>query len=382
MFVTVPTGIVIRFLILFRNRVPEVMDREVERNTPSSPVHDSSRIHVSCGTPQKSRYSSGNGEKTLEEGFSLMKNLTPVLLRKKRDSMANKSKVRKSMETPVFRQPYLAMDQGDEEELRYSLSRDENDEREIRQFDETILPQVTRFRSFRNGTGYSRSTKVQDDDNLSLDSDERVSDGFSPLGEDLEGSAQSSSRHQSRQVPAQVGSLNVREMASFLEKTDSFIRRIDTGGDSGSHPKLANEVSSMPFKSRQVPDRGSWSSAFSAEMMGSHRGSFHGDDTVLRMEQSVELQRENFRLRGRLMEIQQRLEKSEKENIRLREKIKRLQCIAHIEENESDESDSRPLSLQTFEYSQRNLTELMQCMGFEAGIIKQVTVQIELEYQR
>ena len=82
------------------------------------------------------------------------------------------------------------------------------------------------------------------------------------------------------------------------------------------------------------------------------------------------------------MEIQQRLEKSEKENIRLREKIKRLQCIAHIEENESDESDSRGLSLQTFEYSQRNLTELMQCMGFEAGIIKQVTVQIELEYQR
>ena len=138
----------------------------------------------------------------------------------------------------------------------------------------------------------------------------------------------------------------------------------------------------MPFKSRQVPDRSSWSSAFSAEMMGSHRGSYHGDDTVLRMEQSVELQRENFRLKGRLMELQQRLEKSEKENVRLREKIKRLQCTNCTEESETSEGDCWNTSLQSFEYSQRNLTELLRCMGFEESIIMQVSVQIELEYQR
>ena len=138
----------------------------------------------------------------------------------------------------------------------------------------------------------------------------------------------------------------------------------------------------MPFKSRQIPDRGSWSSAFSTEMMGSHCGSFHGDDTMLRMEQSVELQRENFRLKGRLMELQQRLEKSEKENIRLREKIKRLQCADPTEESENSGGDCWNSSLQTFEYSQKNLTELLQCMGFEESIINHVGVQIELEYQR
>ena len=364
------------------NRTVGVMERDVERKTSSSPVHDSSKVPVSYGTPQKNRRSSGNGEKVSEEGFSLMKNLTPVLLRKKRDSITDKQKVRKSMEAPVFRQPYFAMDQADEEEKQRSLSVDDDDEKEIRQFDKTILHQVTRYRLLRSGNAYSRSTKLQDDDNLSLNSDGRVSDGFSPIGEDLEGSGQFSSRYQNRPMPAQVGSLNVREMASFLEKTDSFIRRIDTGGDSGSHSKLVNEVSSMPFKSRQIPDRGSCSSAFSTEIMGSHCGSFHGDDTMLRMEQSVELQRENFRLKGRLMELQQRLEKSEKENIRLREKIKRLQCADPTEESENSGGDCWNSSLQTFEYSQKNLTELLQCMGFEESIIKQVGVQIELEYQR
>lgn len=353
----------------------------METKDPSSSVHDSVMVRVSCGTPQKGQHHCASGEKASEDGFSLMKNLTPVLLRKKRNSITDKQRVRKSLEAPVFRQPYLAMDHEDEEK-QHSLSVDENDEKEIRQFDETVLPQVTRFRSYRSGNAYSRSTKLQDDDTLSLNSDGPVSDGFSPLGEDLEGPGQLSNRYPNRPVPAQVGSLNVREMASFLERTDSFIRRIDTGGDSGSHSKLVNEVSSMPFKSRQVPDRSSWSSAFSAEMMGSHRGSYHGDDTVLRMEQSVELQRENFRLKGRLMELQQRLEKSEKENVRLREKIKRLQCTNCTEESETSEGDCWNTSLQSFEYSQRNLTELLRCMGFEESIIMQVSVQIELEYQR
>lgn len=65
------------------NRTVGVMERDVERKTSSSPVHDSSKVPVSYGTPQKNRRSSGNGEKVSEEGFSLMKNLTPVLLLEK-----------------------------------------------------------------------------------------------------------------------------------------------------------------------------------------------------------------------------------------------------------------------------------------------------------
>lgn len=238
-----------------------------------------------------------------------------------------------------------------------------------------LLSQVTKARRYRSGPSYLRGL----DDSKSLDSDGSVDDGFSPLDGDegISVSRSTPSRRHSRQLPGQIGSLNVREMASFLEKTDSFIRRIDSGGESTqSRSKVANEVPSRPFKSRQAFDLGSWSSGYSVDQYT------HGDDMVLRMEQSVELQRENFRLRDRLLEMQGRLERSEKEVLRLRDVIKQLKHGSSVDLSDSEEGSSTVLSPQQFVYSPSVLSELLMNMGFEENMAKQVTVQIELEYQR
>lgn len=242
--------------------------------------------------------------------------------------------------------------------------------------DESLfLSQLTRARRYRSGPSYLRGL----DDSKSLDSDGSVDDGFSPLDGDegISVSRSTPSRRHSRQLPGQIGSLNVREMASFLEKTDSFIRRIDSGGESTqSRSKVANEVSSRPFKSRQAFELGSWSSGYSVDQYT------HGDDMVLRMEQSVELQRENFRLRDRLLEMQGRLERSEKEVLRLRDMIKQMKHGSNVDLSDSEEGSFTVLSPQQFVYSPSVLSDLLTNMGFEEDMAKQVTVQIELEYQR
>lgn len=238
-----------------------------------------------------------------------------------------------------------------------------------------LLSQFTRARRYRSGPSYLKGL----DDAKSLDSDGSADDGFSPLDgdESISVSRSTPSRRHSRQLPGQIGSLNVREMASFLEKTDSFIRRIDSGGESTqSRSKVANEVPSRPFKSRQAFDLGSWSSGYSVDQYT------HGDDMVLRMEQSVELQRENFRLRDRLLEMQGRLERSEKEILRLRDMIKQMKHGSNVDLSDGEEGSFPVLSPQQFVYSPSILSDLLTNMGFEENLTKQVTVQIELEYQR
>ena len=207
------------------------------------------------------------------------------------------------------------------------------------------------------------------DDSKSLDSDGSVDDGFSPLDGDegISVSRSTPSRRHSRQLPGQIGSLNVREMASFLEKTDSFIRRIDSGGESTqSRSKVANEVPSRPFKSRQAFDLGSWSSGYSVDQYT------HGDDMVLRMEQSVELQRENFRLRDRLLEMQGRLERSEKEVLRLRDVIKQLKHGSSVDLSDSEEGSSTVLSPQQFVYSPFGLDEMVTVSGVGSEFINAI----------
>ena len=54
------------------------------------------------------------------------------------------------------------------------------------------------------------------------------------------------------------------------------------------------------------------------------------------MEQSVELQKENTRLRDHLMELQNKLEELEKENVKLQDQVKRLK--KRLQENEFSET--------------------------------------------
>ena len=71
--------------------------------------------------------------------------------------------------------------------------------------------------------------------------------------------------------------INVREMASFLEKTNSFIRFLEPGKDGKA--KECNEVKSIPYKSRQLDDMG-WNETASTSYAGydGHRSFKRADD--------------------------------------------------------------------------------------------------------
>lgn len=62
-----------------------------------------------------------------------------------------------------------------------------------------------------------------------------------------------------------VSTINVREMASFLEKTDSFIRFLEPA----SEKNRMNEVPGAPCPTRQINDRRSWGSDYSYEQISS-----------------------------------------------------------------------------------------------------------------
>ena len=76
------------------------------------------------------------------------------------------------------------------------------------------------------------------------------------------------------------------------------------------------------------------------------------------MEQSIELNNENSRLKQRLLELQARLERSEKENLRLRDRVRRLKLLCNHSEDSSSSQESAAgnlLSPSTYEYSQASL---------------------------
>ena len=103
------------------------------------------------------------------------------------------------------------------------------------------------------------------------------------------------------------------------------------------------------------------------------------------MEQSIELNNENSRLKQRLLELQARLERSEKENLRLRDRVRRLKLLCNHSEDSSSSEESAAgnlLSPSTYEYSQASLMRILEEMGIPAEVIEKVSVQIELEYQR
>lgn len=103
------------------------------------------------------------------------------------------------------------------------------------------------------------------------------------------------------------------------------------------------------------------------------------------MELSIELKNENSRLKQRLLELQARLERSEKDNLRLRDRVRRLKLLCNQNDDSSSSHESMTgelLSPSTYEYSQASLMRILEEMGIPAKVTEKVSVQIELEYQR
>ena len=91
------------------------------------------------------------------------------------------------------------------------------------------------------------------DENKSCNSDDFVNDGpFSCAENGAQPSAYRSQPKNVKDTNAPQSTINVRELASFLEKTDSFIRCLDPGKSPAT--SAHNEVKSMPYKARQLSD--------------------------------------------------------------------------------------------------------------------------------
>ena len=370
---------------------------------------------------------SGDDKVKTEGDFSLIKNLSPILIQNNRRISSGTLKARTSMEMPVFREVtfegeensipvreprenstgdyvHKQRDQVGPPACNFSTSKDEEVDEEWDEFNRTVIqPSMNRPHTYKTTLSGSYSPRFHFDDTQSINSNYQVNDDLL-FSDDCPDSEQHSSvppqgvervyrkPTPSTLPPAHTSSINVREMASFLERTDSFIRRFEaTGKNSHSRSGLVNEVSSRPFISRQTTERFSWNSGVSSQSFHSNGNHPNG---VLMIEQGVELQRENHCLRGRLLDLQKRLEKSERENLKLHERIKKLELLCGITDKEKDDeehcsrsdsaSDSTTLSLvpQLYEYSQQSMTELLTNMGFADEVIQQVIVQLELEYQR
>ena len=149
------------------------------------------------------------------------------------------------------------------------------------------------------------------EDVLSCDSDGCVNDSISPEGLNHTSSDYSSSKAKQDTV----GSINVREMASFLERTDSFIRMLEP---------VSDKKTPRPTVQRSLHNHRSWSSEYSAEQYSTFSkllNSRDGELSLSQMERLIELQKENAHLKERLIWLQNKLEKSEKENMKMREEL-------------------------------------------------------------
>ena len=109
------------------------------------------------------------------------------------------------------------------------------------------------------------------------------------------------------------------------------------------------------------------------------------------MERSIELEKENSRLRDRMLKLQAKLQSLEKENVDLKEKVKRLE--SQLGTNPDDKSSecirfvlhfdlANTLSPSTFEYSQQNLANVLHAIGIPPELIEPVLINVELEYQK
>ena len=247
-------------------------------------------------------------EEESEKRFSFIESVTPILLREKKNEGNDKSKWRSSLENPVFRQP-LEKWQPFESHVDRDTNKDVNNNglRNLPQIDSlqrnsyyngstsrkpvqsdvyrrnmnsifnpsdslqqqqssVIFPRTDGYPSTRMANVKRHSNRSYDIE-LSCDSDGGVSEELSPhngTNSNTLGSNSNSSFHL-KQTDS-IGTLNVREMASFLEKTDSFIRMLEPAADK-SH---MHEVSAAPYPNKQLNERRSWNSDYSFEQISSY----------------------------------------------------------------------------------------------------------------
>lgn len=240
--------------------------------------------------------------------FSFIQNVTPILLREEELDSIDNSKWRSSLDNPLFREPIDHLEKPDISEGELLQSR-ETPKNTCWQYDETKqtcnLQKSDSFSSNKYGYSKRNSNRFSDAD-LSCDSDGGISDEVSPPSHVSESCV--------KQLDT-VGKINVREMASFLEKTDSFIRMLEP----------ATERSRIPSSQRLINNRRSWSSECSSEqfsLLNRPLTSRENESSLQRMEQLIEIQKENAHLKERLLRLQGKLEKSERENMKLREELK------------------------------------------------------------
>lgn len=385
-------------MISSSTRNQEILEDTLSDNTP--------------GTPQEES----------RKRFSFIESVTPILLREKKNEGNDKSKRRSSLETPVFRQPLenwksfeshvdrdtntYATNNGlrnlpqidtfqrnssyngsasrkpvQNDVYRRNMNSTYNPSDNLQQQQSSVIfPRTDGYPSTKIVNGKRHSNRSYDIE-LSCDSDGGVSEEFSPRNGINSNTliSNSSSSFRLKQTDS-IGTLNVREMASFLERTDSFIRMLEPAADKNH----MHEVSAAPYPNKQLNERRSWNSDYSFEQISSYtRGlatNTENDSSLQRMEQTINLQKENARLKERILILQGKLEQSEKENVQLRDLITSYQL--QFSQLKEQPSCNHLLNPEMFEYSRTGLTKIMQIIGIPETVTEQITIQIELEFQR
>lgn len=220
--------------------------------SPSTPLGDDDMDSSDFSSDSFQKMDAETTPKRESHRFSFIENITPVMLRHSITESINRDKRRSSLNAPLFRDPISIGNRlsSHPQEKNHPSGEDRNNAR--RAFDSHVQPDAV----------YS----ANQDENKSCDSDGFVNDGTLSSNEDM---AQRAAYHrlQPRNVQetsASTSTINVRELASFLEKTDSFIRYLGPGKSNSSNAR--NEVKAIPYKARQLNENAwndSASTAFS-----------------------------------------------------------------------------------------------------------------------
>ena len=243
----------------------------------NNPIHSSPPEDGAVRTSRISSDSSSeeNAEtltKRESQRFSFIENVAPVMLRKSVAESIDQNKKRSSLNTPLFRDPVALTNSTPSSGMRSDANRgpklfERNGSEKPRQ--QPIASRTERQGRYPPHSNYRHRTGAKDEE-VSCDSDGFASDGSFSCGDYEE-----QGRSKKGDIPSST--INVREMASFLEKTNSFIRFLEPGKDGKA--KECNEVKSIPYKSRQLDDMG-WNETASTSYAGydGHRSFKRADD--------------------------------------------------------------------------------------------------------
>lgn len=218
--------------------------------------------------------------------FSFIENVSPILMRNRKTNDEDKQKWRSSLDKPLFRQPIEQWTNQQETESRgvyydeeqqispgthYGSTDPDSQGLYQKRFSDrlnqhkvaSMLAPVDSYGS--RSISSKRQSAHSVDVDLSCDSDGGVSDDVSVFRTRSPSGGNGCSASYKTKPIDPVCTINVREMASFLEKTDSFIRLLEPA----SEKNRMNEVPGAPCPTRQINDRRSWGSEYSYEQISS-----------------------------------------------------------------------------------------------------------------